>query len=163
MKKIVIIWISGVGKTYVANTLSKKLDIKVHYYDSICWKENWVEEEEKQVNIEILKIIEQKKWIFEWYINPAWKERLTKADLIIYLDYKWFSAMYWGIQRWWKFRKTNRPELARGCIDSINIRYLKVMYRRYERQEIEKEIIWFEDKILRFSKRKEVNNWLETI
>ncbi len=49
MNRILIIGISGTGKTRLARILSDFLKIPVSHYDEFVWGENWKEVDEKIV------------------------------------------------------------------------------------------------------------------
>lgn len=160
MKKILIIWISWTGKTRISKKLSEILNIPVTHYDVFVWWENWQEVDEKIVEKKLIEAVYRDKWIIEWFIHPAWKIRLEKADTIIYLDYSGFQAMLGWLQRQWKYRWVTRPEMASGCTEKLDLRQLKLMYNRLERPEIEEAIKGFEEKIIRLKSRREVDKFL---
>lgn len=160
MNKILIIWISGTGKTRISKKLSEILNIPVIHYDVFVWWENWHEIDEKIVEKKLIEAVNRDKWIIEWFIHPAWKIRLEKADTVIYLDYSGFQAMLGGLQRQWKYRWVTRPEMAPGCTEKLDLRQLKLMYNRLERPEIEEAIKGFENKIIRLKSKKEVDKYL---
>lgn len=159
--KIAIIWISGTGKTTLARKLSKILDIPiVHYDEFVRWK-NWKEIDEKVVEKELKKAIKKEKWIIEWYIHPAGEMRLENADMIIYLDYSGWNAMLGWLKRRWQHRGKTRLEMADGCIEKFDLKYLNVMLTREERPEIEEAIKNFEDKIIRLKTKTETTNFIK--
>lgn len=163
MQKIIIIGISGTGKTKLAIELSNLLKIPIVHYDELVWAEKWQEINEKIVEQKINNIVKNDKWIIEGFIHPAAKIRLENAELVIYLDYSGLQAVIGGLQRWWQYRGKNRPEMASGCIEELNWNYLKVMWKRNERTEIEEAIEGFENKIIRLKTRKEVDNFIAKI
>lgn len=160
MNKILIIGISGIGKTRLARKLSDYLKIPVTHYDEFVWGKNWKEENEKVVEQKLEEVIKKDKWIIEGFIHPAAKSKLENADMVIYLDYSGCQAFWGGLSRWWKCRGKTRPEMAAGCIEKFDWNFLKVMWRRGERPEIEEAIKGFENKIVRLKTRKETNNFL---
>lgn len=161
--KIAIIGISGTGKTTVARILSNILEIPIIHYDKFVREKNRTEVNEKIVEEKLEHAMKQKKRIMEWYIHPAAKSRLEKADKILYLDYSWYNAMLGGIKRRRQHRGSTKAEMAEGCIEKLDIKYLKVMLTREERQEIEDAIIGFENKVIRLKTRKETRKWLKEI
>ena len=161
--KILIIGISGTGKTFLAEKLSDFFKIPITHYDQLVWGECWQEVDEKIVEQKIKEVIKKDKWIIEGYIHPAAKIKLDKADIVIYLDYSGFQAMLGGIQRWWKYRGKKRPEMASGCIEKFDFNFLKIMWKRRERPEIEEAIKNFEDKVVRLKSRKETEIFLDEL
>lgn len=162
MNKVLVVGISGTGKTRFSKILGEKLDLPVVHLDSIFWKENWVEEDEKIVREKIQKEINKNKWIIEGYIEPLSKERVEAADKVFYLDYAGLSALIGGLQRFLKHRKTPRPEMPAGNTDDLGYKFLRSLYNRDERPEIEKAI-HSSSKVIRLHSRKEANNYLERL
>lgn len=163
MNKVLIIGISGTGKTKLAIKLSSVLKIPVTHYDTLVWGESWNEVDEKIIEKQLIAIIKKEKWIIEGFIHPAAKTRLEHAETVLYLDYSGTEACIGGLQRWWQYRGKNRPEMATGCIEKFNWNYLKVMWRRAERPQIEEVIKGFENKVIRLKTRKETDNFLTNI
>lgn len=163
MKKVLIIGISGTGKTWFARKLSDLLKIPVTHYDEFVWREDWREEDEKVVEKKLEEVIKKDKWIIEEFIHPSAKSKLKGADTVIYLDYSGRQAFWGGLSRWWKFHGKKRPEMAEGCIEEFNWDFLKVMWKRRERPEIEEAIEGFENKVVRLKSRKETKDFLDKL
>src|SRR3989339_628460 len=108
MNKVLIIGISGTGKTGLAKKISDFLKIPVTHYDEFVWDENWNEVDEKIVEQKLEEVIKKDGWSIE--------------------DFNW--------------------------------NYLKVMWKRAERQEIEETIKGFENKMIRLKTRSETDNFL---
>lgn len=162
MKRILVIGISGTGKTRFANLLSKKLNIPIVNLDTIFWKENWVEEDERVVKKKIANEIKNERWIIEGYIEPLSRERVEAADTIIYLDYPGHQALRGGLGRAVKHRITPRPEMPAGNVDKFGYKFLKTLYKREERPEIERSIEgnW---KVVRLKNRKAADKYLANL
>lgn len=82
---------------------------------------------------------------------------------MLYLDYSGLQSVLGGLTRWWQHRGRTRPEMAEGCIEKLELDYLKVMWKRKERQDIEDAIKGYEDKIVRLKSRKETDSFLEQL
>jgi len=160
INKVLIIGISGTGKTRLAKKFSNFLKIPVTHYDEFVWGENWKEIEEKLVEQKLEEVIQKDKWIIEGFIHPAAKSKLENADIIIYLDYSGWLAFWGGLNRWWKCRGKTRPEMAAGCIEKFDWNFLKIMWKRGERPEIEEAIKGFENKIICLKTRSETDNFI---
>lgn len=153
-QKILIVGISGTGKTHLANKLGEITGLPVINLDSIFWKPNWEEEAEDVVEAKISNCIKQDKWIIEGYVEPLAKERVAAADEVIYLDYSGFAAARGGFMRALKHRKTPRPEMPAGNTDGFGYKFFKSLIARQERPEIERAIVGSEDKVVRLKNRR---------
>jgi adenylate kinase family enzyme len=159
MKRILLVGISGTGKTVLARRLSGQLQIPVTYCDAIAWKPGWVREDPKMVTRQLKQVLNKAEWIIEGYIEPLSAERISEADAIIYLDYPGYVALIGGLRRWWKYRGKERPEMQPGNKEDFVLRLLWGMLRRHERAEIERAISGNEGKVIRLTSWKAVNNF----
>jgi adenylate kinase family enzyme len=163
MNRILIVGISGTGKTFIAKRMSKSLNLPVVYLDSIFWKESWQEENEDLVTKKIQAVIEENTWIIEGYIEPLGHERVQRANLVLYLDYSGFQAMKGGIQRYLHYRGKTRPEMPAGNTESFGLKFLWTLLTRQERPEIEVAIKGNEDKVTRLTSRGKTKYYLEQL
>lgn len=85
-KKIAIIGNAGSGKSTLAFELQKKLDLPLYHLDQYAWKPDW-----QKVDWEVFKkahnaLCQQDEWIIEGIYLKLLHERVTYADVIIFLD-----------------------------------------------------------------------------
>lgn len=137
VQKIAIIGISGSGKSHLARLIAQKTNLPLFHMDSLWWRPNWTEAPEAEVKTELKKILLKNEWIIEGYIEPLGIERLQQADQVIYLDCSPWQSLLGGLQRSIQYSSCPRPEMPIGCVDTFSFSYLKTMFRRAEREEIE--------------------------
>jgi adenylate kinase family enzyme len=162
MQRILIVGISGTGKTRLAQRLSDKLHVPTILLDTIFWKENWQEEDPNVVESKIRDAIRQDAWIIEGYIEPLGEERVKSADVVIYLDYPGHLALRGGLSRWRRFRGRARPEMPAGNIENFGWKFLMTLLRRDERPEIESAIKGQENKVIRLKSRHATEAYLKS-
>lgn len=131
--KIVIVGVSGSGKSTFARKLSKKIDTLAFFMDAIMWKPGWqyVGDEETAKGIEEI-LLKNPEWIIEGYIvKGALSQVFEKADTIIYLDYSRWVSTFRYLKRCWQHRKTPRPELE-GSPEKFSFKFLRVVWKKWE-------------------------------
>ncbi len=136
-KKILIIGISGTGKSTLGQELATTTGLPLTPMDSLIWHENWQEAPEQDVQQALERIALTESWIVEGWIDHYSHGLLAQADLIVYLDLPGWRAVWGGVQRWWRYRGKRRPEMPEGCVEGFDLRYFKTMLLRYERPHIE--------------------------
>lgn len=160
LQKIAIIGISGVGKSWTASYIGKKTNIPIVHMDQVWWEPYWKERPESVVQMDLLKKLQTASWVIEGYIQPLGVERLQQADLVIYLDFSGWQSLFGGLQRWFRHKKKKRPEMPEGCTDKLNFNYLKTMFLRAERAEIENVIKKSGISLVRLRSRSQLHKYL---
>lgn len=159
--KILVIGISGTGKSTLSRKISHELALPLYHMDSVIWEENWKESKAEKVEDNLKKIVEMSSWVVEGWIDYYSKDLFKSASTVIYLDYPGWLAMLGGVQRWWRHRGSNRPEMPKGCNEVLNFQFLRTMLLRHERPHIEKTLLDFKPKnIIRFRSRQQAEQWL---
>ena len=161
--RISIIGGSGSGKSTLATILSKELDIPAIHLDAINYNANWVEIDKTEREKIILERANEEKWIIDGNYNKTLKERLDKADLVIWLNYSSFAHLKGILKRLIKYSNKEKPELQ-GCKERFNLTFIKyvISYNKKKRPEVQKILSEYPDnKILIFKKQKVLNNWLK--
>jgi adenylate kinase family enzyme len=100
LKRIAIVGVSGSGKTTTSKILCNYFDLPLYHIDDLIWK-NQSEVVEKQEYISNHNILVKKeKWIIEGYIDEEMACRLSRADLVVYLNYPRAKTMFRYLKRW---------------------------------------------------------------
>jgi len=169
MNKIIILGSSGTGKTTLARTLSKKLNIKALHLDSLYWKKNWRNIEKTEFNQKMkVFLTKNQSWVNDGnYLNNShFKYRLDLADTIIYLDYGVSVALKGIFQRASNYKHQVRSDMASGCVEGIDQDFLKYVANFSDKGKMIKAIIKkYENKkrVLIFNSRKQLSEFINTL
>lgn len=161
IKKISIIGGSGTGKTTLANNLSKELNLPVYYIDGIHHLENWKIRNKDERDKIILEKANEEKWIIDGTYHSTLKERLEKADLVIYLDYSSISQIKGVLGRFIKNHGKEKEEIP-GCKERMSFEFFfwVLNWRKNKRNKIIENINKIDkNKVLIFKNRKQLNKW----
>ena len=161
MNRICIIGGSGTGKTTLANNLGKQLNLPVYHIDGINYFENWEARDKGERDKIILEKADEEKWIIDGTYHATLKQRLEKADYVIYLDYSTIAQVKGILVRFIKSHGKEKKEIQ-GCKErmSWNFFWWVVNWKKTKRPkiiEILREID--NEKIHIFKTRKELNKW----
>jgi adenylate kinase family enzyme len=137
MRKIVIVGISGTGKSALGCRLAEKTGLTLHHMDAIIWSPHWTETAVDPIRTALAKITTTESWIVEGWVDTYSKDFLQQSDVILYLDYPGWLAACGGVQRWWKYQGKKRPEMPEDCIEGFDLPSLQEMLLRKERPHIE--------------------------
>lgn len=161
-KRIVIVGISGTGKSTLGRKLAGRLDLPLHHMDSLIWKPNWQEASEEEIGKALDAIAETDSWIVEGWIDTYSQPLLDRATQILYLDFPGWQAALGGLKRARTYRSTRRPEMPEGCTEDFDPKFLKVMLLRQERPHIKRILATADQTIIkRLTSRRAVEKFLQ--
>ena len=167
MKKIVIVGCAGCGKSTLAKLLGSNLNLPVFHLDTIYWKANWQQEDEKIFLEKQLKMLERDSWIIDGNYRDTLDLRLKDCDTIIFLDYPRRTAIYGIYKRYFQYRNKERDTIAKGCPEKIDRSFFKWVwnFRKNARPIIVDKINEYkkDKEVLIFKKRKHLKKYLKSI
>lgn len=161
MDRICIIGGSGTGKTTLANSLGKRLNLPVYHIDGMNYLDNWEERNKEERDNMILEKVKEDKWIIDGTYRSTLKQRFERADFIIYLDYSSIAQVIGVMQRYLKDHGKEKDEIP-GCEERMTWKFLKFVlnWRKSKREyilNILKDVD--ENKVQIFKNRRQLNKW----
>ena len=116
-QRIAVIGCPGSGKTTFCNTLGANLQREVVHLDKVLWNSNWqmIPYAERKVIHD--QLIAGDQWIIDGMWRSHLVDRLQRATLVIFLDYKRSVCMRRATLRHLKNLHKQRPDIAQGCIE----------------------------------------------
>src|SRR5437763_1172387 len=97
--RILVVGISGTGKTRLASRLGAALGHPVLHLDHVFWNENWQEHDASVVTETIADLLRQDQWVMEGYVEPLGRDRGERAGVDVYLDDRGPVAGWGAMQR----------------------------------------------------------------
>lgn len=161
--RISIVGGSGSGKSTLCSILSKELNLPAIHLDSVNFDSNWVEIDKLKRDRIIADTTLADKWIIDGNYTRTLKNRLERADLIIWLDYSTFALLRGVLKRILKGINKERPEIP-GCKERLDFTFIKyvITYNKKKRYIIEDNLSNIsKEKVLVFKNQKNLNNWLK--
>lgn len=125
MQRIAILGSPGAGKSTLARALGQLLDLPVHHLDAAYWTSGWQPRDPAEFLAAADFLAAEPRWIIEGNYRATLPARLQRADLVILLDIPRALCLTRVILRWWQWRGRDRPDLAPGCPEQLDLAFLK--------------------------------------
>ncbi|MCM3705951.1 MULTISPECIES: topology modulation protein [Cytobacillus] len=138
MKRIMVIGSSaGAGKSTFARKLGKKTGIEVYHLDVLYWKPGWVESSLQEFADAQHEIVKRKQWIMEGNYSSTFEIRAAACDSVIYLDLPLYICLYRVVKRWLTNLGKTRPDMAAGCREKLDWKFMEFIMTTYKRRKKE--------------------------
>ena len=161
MKKILVIGLSGAGKSYFSAKLSEKIHIPVIHLDLIWHKENHTHISRDEFDAFLESKFKEPQWIMDGDYSRTQKIRIENADTIFFLDYP-VEVCIEGITERVGVQRNDMPWTAAELDE--NLLHMVENYPQKERfQTLELLKKYKEKNIITFQTREEANYYLNNL
>jgi adenylate kinase family enzyme len=119
VNRIMIVGQPGSGKSTLAQTLGERTGLPVIHIDKIHWQPGWIERSRAEKTLLCKEAEKGERWIFEGGHSVTWPSRVSRADVLIWVDRPV------GLRLWRVLRRAilglgrTRPDMAEGCPERL--------------------------------------------
>lgn len=111
-KRIVVVGVTGSGKSHLATLLARKLDLELIELDALYWKPGWVESSSEEFRKKVISITRLPAWALAGNYSQVRDITWSRADSVVWMDYSYLLVL----RRLWTrtFRRWRTHELLWG-------------------------------------------------
>lgn len=124
MKRIVVIGSGGAGKSTFSRKLGAATGIDVIHLDTVFWRPGWVPTPKGEWERTVSEMARRDSWIMDGNFGGTREIRIRACDTVVMLDLPRRVCMYRVIKRAIMYRGRNRPDMAEGCNEKIDLDFL---------------------------------------
>ena len=124
MKRIIVIGSGGAGKSTFARRLGEILHLPVIHLDSLYWRPNWVETPKPEWRQRVTELVQGEAWIIDGNYSGTLDLRLAACDTVVFLDLSRMTCVRRALGRVIKHRGASRPDMAPGCPERFDLKFL---------------------------------------
>ena len=136
MRRIMIIGGSGAGKSTLARNLGVRLNLPVYHMDrEVHWLPGWVERPAKDKAPIVAAIAARDEWVFEGGHSSTYRQRLARADLLIWVDAPFWRRLWRVTWRALRGLGQSRPDLPAGCPERFSVEFVLYILSSNKRQK----------------------------
>ena len=165
-RRVAVIGPGGAGKTTVSTQLAAAYGLPLVHLDVLFWRPGWVAMPDDEWHSVVEAVVARERWITDGSFGRTLDLRLVRADAVVFLDLPRRVTIPSVLRRWLTSRWRPRPDLPDGCPESIDVEFLRWLWRypHDDRLLVERAIRLSrsEPKTIRLTSRRAVTAWLAT-
>lgn len=116
--RIVVVGVSGSGKSRAASRLAQLLNYPLIELDSIHWLANWQELPRPEIRLRVAELINTPTWVIDGNYSYLRDITWANADALIWLNYR-LPLILWRLARRTYHRLTTREILWNGNVEDL--------------------------------------------
>lgn len=167
MKRVLVIGSSGAGKSTFSRRLSAVTGLKVVHLDMLHWKPNWTEPDKDEWRETVENALRGEAWIMDGNFGGTMEMRIRAGDTVIFLDLPRTLCVYRILKRVVTYRKGKRPDMAPGCDEKFDLKFLKWVWHFPQQSKPKVEALLRrvenEKTVIRLKSRREVENFFANL
>ncbi|HEX7175820.1 MAG TPA: DNA topology modulation protein [Pyrinomonadaceae bacterium] len=125
MKRVLVIGSGGSGKSTLARLLGELLDVEVVHLDVEHWRPGWTEPSKEDWRRKVEELLRGDEWIIDGNYSGTLETRLAACDTVVFLDLPRALCVWRALKRVVTYRKGRRPDMAEGCDEKFDLKFLK--------------------------------------
>ena len=124
MRRVLVIGSGGAGKSTFARRLGARLGLEVIHLDAAYWRPGWVEPPKDVWAREVEGLCRGESWVMDGNYSGTLERRLDACDTVVLLDLPRAVCLWRVLKRAVRYRNATRPDMAAGCPEKLNIKFL---------------------------------------
>ncbi|MDL2398609.1 AAA family ATPase [Rhizobium mayense] len=133
--RILVIGCSGTGKSTLAQAIARLRGLTYVSMDrDIFWLPGWKHRPRPEAIALIEQAVAGPRWVMDGNSPGTLPLRLPRTDIVIWRRPPRHVALRGVISRWLRYRGRSRPEMAAGCPERLDWKFLQYIWT-FERNE----------------------------
>jgi adenylate kinase family enzyme len=100
-QRIVVVGVTGCGKSTMARLLADKLDLDFIELDSLYWKPGWVDSTPEEFRLKVDTATRSTRWALAGNYSRVRDIVWSRAEAVVWLDYAFFLILGRLLRRTW--------------------------------------------------------------
>ncbi|QND39045.1 AAA family ATPase [Rhizobium leguminosarum bv. viciae] len=128
-RRILVMGCSGGGKSTLSLKIAGRFGLSYISLDrDVYWLPGWVTRDRVEQRKIIASRILEERWIMDGTNPSSLDIRLPRTDFVVWVRMRRLVCIWGAISRWAKWIGRTRPEMAPGCIEKIDLEFLRFIW-----------------------------------
>ncbi|MBY5533127.1 AAA family ATPase [Rhizobium leguminosarum] len=128
-RRILVIGCSGGGKSTLSLKIARRFGLSYISLDrDVFWLPGWVVRDRVEQRTIIASRILEERWIMDGTNPSSLDIRLPRTDFVVWVRMPRLVCIWGAISRWAKWVGRTRPEMAPGCIEKVDLEFLRFIW-----------------------------------
>ncbi|EJC79183.1 adenylate kinase-like kinase [Rhizobium leguminosarum bv. trifolii WSM2297] len=124
-RRILVVGCSGGGKSTLSLTIARRFGLSYISLDrDVYWLPGWVTRDRAEQRGIIASRILEDRWIMDGTNTSSLDIRMPRTDVVVWVRIPRLLCIWGAISRWVKWIGRTRPEMAPGCTEKIDWKFL---------------------------------------
>ena len=128
MRRVLVIGISGAGKSTFARALAARTALPLIHLDREFWRPGWRITPRDLWRAKVAELVAKDAWIMDGSYDASLDLRLPRADTVVWFDYPAYVCLLRAVRRVVTTYGRVRPDLAEGCPERFDWEFLRYIW-----------------------------------
>ena len=128
MRRVLVIGISGAGKSTFTRALGVRTGLPVIHLDREFWRPGWTVTPREEWRMKVAALVAREAWIMDGNYSATLDLRLPRADSLFWFDYPRPICLRRAIKRVLTTYGRVREDLAPGCPEKFDLEFLRFIW-----------------------------------
>lgn len=128
MQRVLVIGISGAGKSTFSRVLAARTGLPLIHLDKEFWQPGWMETPRPEWRVRVAELTAGERWVMDGNYAGSLGLRLPRADTVMWFDYPTLRCLRRAIWRVATGYGRVRPDLAEGCPERFDLEFLRYIW-----------------------------------